>query len=295
MIENGTETLICDWGSSNLRSFLVAPDGTVQKRYESDQGIKAITGGEAAYRETLDAVLEQVGASSETPIRISGVAGSKNGWIETDYLPTPAGREEISSNFIPLPGYSDARLCGGLVHKNASGARDVMRGEEIQVLGVLATHPDAHKICLPGTHSKWVTVEEGRITDFRTSMTGDLFHSLLEHSIFKEQVSNWEFHRDGFLHGCRLANEGNNLDDLFRLRTEFVFGNTDEDSFRSCLSGFLIANEIRAANTEGMTCLCGSETLTTTYALALEEASIQSSSINSESATIRGHLSLSQP
>ena len=294
-METEDNMLICDWGSSRLRACVVGSRGEVLQSHESEQGIKAITGGEAAYREVLDGVLEQLSTSPDLPIRISGMAGSKKGWIETGYLPTPASREQISGNFVPLPGYPDARLYGGLVHEGESASRDVMRGEEIQVLGVLDLHPEARSICLPGTHSKWVTVENDAITAFKTYMTGDLFHSLCENSIFREQISNRDFHREGFLHGCRLANEGASLNDLFVLRTGFVFGGIPEEQFHSCLSGFLIANELRAAGAAGPIHLCGSEALTRSYALALEELTVQSNSINSRSATIRGHLSLQTP
>ena len=46
------------------------------------------------------------------------------------------------------------------MHEDKDGSVDVMRGEEVQVFGVLELYPDATKICLPGTHSKWVTVED---------------------------------------------------------------------------------------------------------------------------------------
>ena len=38
-------------------------------------------------------------------------------------------------------------------------------------------------VALPGTHSKWACVESGRIVDFMTFMTGEMWHLLLAHSI----------------------------------------------------------------------------------------------------------------
>lgn len=293
-MEKDAGMLICDWGSSSLRAYFVDADGKVVSRHESPRGIKAITGGETEYRETLNEILEQMKVSPDCPIRISGMAGSMKGWIETDYVATPAGASEIAANYVSLSGYSDARLFGGLKHECEDGSRDIMRGEEIQILGVLKSHPDAKQICLPGTHSKWATVENGCITGFKTYMTGDLFHSLCENSIFAGQISSRDFHHEGFQMGCRLARQGSTLDDLFRLRTGFVFGDISEDAFRSYLSGFLIGNELRAADAKGSVHLCGSSSLITSYALALEELEVTSSTIDSESATISGHLQLSQ-
>ena len=60
---------------------------------------------------------------------------------------------------------------------------DVMRGEETQIAGMLAATPDFDGlVCLPGTHTKWARVSEGRVTDFRTAMTGELFALVSGHS-----------------------------------------------------------------------------------------------------------------
>ena len=284
--------IVCDWGSSRLRAYRVEADGKVADRHESDQGVKALGGREEGFRGELDALRRRFGAGDEVPIRISGMAGARGGWVETDYAPVPAGVDSLVGNYVSLPGYADARLYGGLVFRREDGSVDVMRGEEVQVIGLLTERPDATLICLPGTHSKWVRVEGGRLTRIRTFMTGDLFHALGEHSIFAGQITSTAFSREGFEHGCDLAAEGAGLDDLFRLRTEFVFGRVGSDAFHSCLSGFLIANELRAARVVGMTDLCGAGPLTRLYALALEKAGISSRTVDAETATIRGHLEL---
>ncbi len=71
------------------------------------------------------------------------------------------------------------RIIPGLRCAGLTGAPDVMRGEETQVLGWLAQHPDRqqgrHLVCHPGTHAKWVVVEDGRIVRFVTAMTGEMF------------------------------------------------------------------------------------------------------------------------
>ena len=42
--------------------------------------------------------------------------------------------------------------------------------------------------CHPGTHTKWVAARDGRITGFRTVMTGELFALLKEHSILASRM-----------------------------------------------------------------------------------------------------------
>ena len=295
-MDTNPDMLICDWGSTHLRAYRVDPDGTILSHYESKSGVKALAGmGEGAYREALHTAIQNTGAMPACAVRISGMAGSKKGWVETAYLAAPAGRNDIASNFVSIPGLKDTRLYGGLKYTNSDGSIDVMRGEEIQILGVVAKYPDARVICLPGTHSKWVDVRDGRITGFRTHMTGDLFCSLRKDSIFAEQISSTEFHPEGFLEGCRLAQLGIGLEDLFRLRTAYVFGEISEDAFHSYLSGFLIANEIRVQEPAGEVFICGSEALSSPYVQALRELSVSTTVVDSKSATIQGHLSIHQP
>ena len=68
------------------------------------------------------------------------------------------------------------------------GRADVMRGEEVQLLGAVAAgmvDPMA-LVCHPGTHNKWATLRHGQIDRFRTVMTGELFNLLKEHSILSD-------------------------------------------------------------------------------------------------------------
>ena len=59
-----------------------------------------------------------------------------------------------------------------------------MRGEETQILGVLAASGRGDGLfVLPGTHSKWARVEAGRIVGFATFMTGEVFAALKDHSL----------------------------------------------------------------------------------------------------------------
>lgn len=285
--------VICDWGSSNLRVYLVGEDGEVRRRYESQAGAKALAGAASAYCEELRKALGELEVGDESEIRISGMAGSKLGWRETPYLATPMAMEDFVLNFSFLEEFPGARLFGGLKHENEDGSLDVMRGEEVQIFGGMELCPEARLICLPGTHSKWVKVEGGKILSFRTVMTGDLFQALCEKSIFKEQITSGEFHREGFLAGCALAKSGSDLQDLFKLRSAFVFSKVSSEEFHSYLSGFLIANEIRSAGKgETRVHLCGAASLVSMYALAMKEMGMDSSVIDGETATIRGHLSL---
>ena len=287
-----TNLVICDWGSSHLRAYHVSSDGEILGKYESSRGVKSLSREESLYRDELNKALKALQVDTSSEIRISGMASSKHGWKEVDYCTTPVGKNELALNFKSLAGFKNGRIYGGAMHQCEDGSVDVMRGEEIQILGILEKFPDAGLLCLPGTHSKWVEVQDGKITAFKTYMTGDLFHSLCEESIFKGQITSRDFDEDGFIYGCRLALDGSDLQDLFKLRSAYVFSEISSDAFHSCLSGFLIMNELRSVAPKTEVHLCGSVLLEPLYVIALKEIGIECLAIDSEQATILGHLAL---
>jgi len=53
-----------------------------------------------------------------------------------------------------------------------------MRGEECQLYGLWLRDKSDRRAVLPGTHSKWAEIENGKVTRFQTYMTGELFAQL---------------------------------------------------------------------------------------------------------------------
>jgi len=122
----------------------------------------------------LEAQAEDWIAAGDGPVMMSGMIGSRQGWLEVPYAACPAGFEEIATGMrkVTWDG-GTAWIAPGLSCHDEAGVPDVMRGEEVQILGVLdRLGPGAHTVCLPGTHSKWVEVTDGRIMRFTTHMPG---------------------------------------------------------------------------------------------------------------------------
>ena len=71
--------------------------------------------------------------------------------------------------------------------RNRFNAPDLLRGEETQILGALNLEDRLRQgrwvLCLPGTHTKWVVVEDGRVREFFTAPTGELFALLRDRSV----------------------------------------------------------------------------------------------------------------
>ena len=133
-------------------------------------------------------------------------------------------------------------------------APDVIRGEEIQIAGALINHADwwqASRILLPGTHSKWVTMQGGKLESFSTYMTGEIFAVLCDHSILgrlmPEEKASKEEADKAFDLGLSIARDGGAGDlthQLFATRTMGLTERLPKAALRSYLSGLLIGNEL---------------------------------------------------
>lgn len=175
-----------DWGTSSFRLWLMAEDDSVLAERRSDEGMT--TAARLGFADVLDAHLAAIGAPDELPVIICGMAGARQGWVEAGYVDVPCPLSDVLKGAISVPGVTrDIRILPGLAQR--AGTPDVMRGEETQLLGALATVGDTDSLaCLPGTHSKWVHVTHRGVTAFSTFMTGELFEVISKHSILAHAV-----------------------------------------------------------------------------------------------------------
>jgi 2-dehydro-3-deoxygalactonokinase len=128
---------------------------------------------------------------------------------------------------------------------------------------------------LPGTHSKWVQVQSGRVTHFQTFMTGEVYALLSQQSILAKTLDlNGAFDETAFLQGVdQSQTAGSVLHKIFAVRTLGLFERMSAAALPSYLSGLLIGEELRT-HTLGAdsapVILIGSHTLTLRYTLALQ-------------------------
>ena len=285
--------VFCDWGTTNLRAFLLE-DGEVSEVYASENGLTRAK--DLGFPKVLGEVLTHFDAPLNTPIFLSGMVGSKNGWKESPYVSTPAGVEELKNNFVTIEEIPNVKILGGVSTELKNGKKDVIRGEEVQVFGILEKFPHAEKVCLPGTHSKWVEVQNKSIVSFSTWMTGDLFNSLSQYTIFKEQISSNAFCQNSFKRGLVTAEEsGPLLNAAFHLRTDYLFGEISSNQFHSYLSGFLIGTEVKDAfKGSDEVIVCGSEKMMELYSLALNHFGIMAVEFPASEATVLGMQKITQ-
>jgi len=172
-----------DWGTSSLRGARLSASGQVLELREFPRGILTVPPGqfEAVFNKLFGDWMQTPGALC----LISGMAGSRQGWQEAPYCPCPAGFAELGQHLLWLQPGRIALVPGlSCVGTDPLNTPDVMRGEEVQIFGALQmTGRDSATLVLPGTHSKWVQVQGGRVTQFQTFMTGEVFALMSQHSI----------------------------------------------------------------------------------------------------------------
>jgi 2-dehydro-3-deoxygalactonokinase len=273
-----------DWGTSSLRGALLDADGRVLDERSAPRGILSVPAGE------FGAVFESlVGDWMRGPGRprclISGMAGSKQGWVEAPYCACPAGLTEIAAKVIPVDGDRIALVPGLSVEHD--GVPDVMRGEEVQIFGAVAlTGQRDGLFVLPGTHNKWARVADGRVTGFRTFMTGEFYALLGTHSILSRTIDTQApLDEAAFMLG--VAQAGNNeglLHNAFGARTLSLFGRMGAADLASYLSGLLIGEELRtqSLHAKGEVVLIGAPALTQRYELALHASGVASRTLGAE-------------
>lgn len=277
MSNNFSSSMIAvDWGSTNLRAKLII-EGRQQQCLTSRQGIKNITAGN--FEETLASLCADWKESyPDLSILMSGMIGSREGWIEVPYCHTPAGLEDLANQLasIPTASLGDVLVVPGLRHDFPNGTTDVMRGEETEIFGVLAEVGDAAvTVCGPGTHSKWVNCQKGKIVSFRTWFTGEAFEKLTQDSLISGggerdagRIDDAAFIR-GLEHSGR---SGGLLHHLFLGRTDMLTKRVAAEYLPDLISGLLIGHEIREAKNfaEGAIQLIGNNQSVGLYARAFE-------------------------
>lgn len=252
------QLIALDWGTTSLRGFLMQGAKVVQAR-QSGQGIQHLpVAGPAGFEQAFAEIVgDWVRQWPTIKIVASGMVGSRQGWFEAPYIACPADIDALAQSLVLVPsGLGPAiAIAPGVLFDEAGSLPDVMRGEEIQIAGVLSESSQwALRSCivLPGTHSKWVRVEGGKICQFSTYMTGELFAVLCTHSILGRLLPEIRKPRDepdgaAFELGLAQAQRsrpGDLAHQIFATRTLGLTGRFPHSSLADYLSGLLIGSEL---------------------------------------------------
>ena len=282
----GEALVTIDWGTTNRRIFLLDADGNVVRREGDSLGVTAIPAG--GFPDEMRRLRERFG---DVPFLLAGMIGSNRGWVEAPYVRCPVGLENLRASLLWVEPGRTAIVPGACID---AGRADVMRGEEVQLLGAVAAGLVARDalLCLPGTHAKWAQVKDGLLTGFRTVMTGEMFALLRDHSLLAPQLSCEVADGDAFREGVRYGLEtGALLSDLFGTRARILLGRLDPLDAASYVSGLLLGADLRIGLEDappGPIGLIGDPRLTRLYGAALDEAGRTHQEVDGERAFLAG-------
>jgi 2-dehydro-3-deoxygalactonokinase len=243
-----------DWGTTSSRAYLMAEESELVGQRQAPLGVLNVKD-----RDFEGALLELCGpwllVRTDTPIVAAGMIGSKQGWVEAPYVPLPAGLAELSMRLtaVDLPKKRKLWIVPGVSTAHGTMPPDVMRGEETQVVGAVSEierNGASGLYILPGTHSKWVRVEDGRIVWFKTYMTGELYAILSQHSILAKLMAKSDaYDADAFERAVEFAHSDPFAlsAQLFSARTLALFDELPATGIADYLSGLLIGHEIYSA------------------------------------------------
>ena len=261
-----------DWGTTNARALRFTGDGRVAEIRELPLGILRVANGDfaAAFQDLVGAWRA---ATPAAPVLMCGMIGSRQGWREASYAALPADGETLARGFLAMPEIN-AWIVPGVSGASLADAPDVIRGEETQALGVTALLGQGDFcLCMPGSHSKWVEIHNGRLVRFATFMTGEVFAALKDHTILARMITGAAHVPAAFADGlARAQKPGGLLHHLFTIRTDGLFAKLAPEAAASFLSGLLIGHEVAAADAAFPAreiIIVGSEQLASPYRAAI--------------------------
>jgi 2-dehydro-3-deoxygalactonokinase len=276
--------IAADWGTTNRRAYLIDANRRCVEEFEDPSGVLSVEPG--AFPDAVGEIRARLG---DKPLLLAGMIGSNRGWIEAPYVACPAGVDELAGGLVwaddrtaIVPGVCDDRR------------PDVMRGEEVQLLGAIAaaTIPPDCLVCHPGTHNKWAEVAGGRIAAFRTVMTGELFNLLKEHSVLSDLLASPAEPGAAFEAGVRHGLAADDLQaELFSVRARVLLGKARREDAASYTSGLLIGGDIRiglGAAQAAKIVVMGRPELTRLYVAALNIAGREPAEIDGEQSFLSG-------
>lgn len=283
-----------DWGTSSLRAFRMDATGAVldvrhrpwgiMNLPQTADGAPGTQTGAAFARALEDTCGDWLRVEPALPLLACGMVGSAQGWCEATYLDAPASLDDLARGLAVVERGEGMPLhiVPGLIQRGA--LPNVMRGEETQVLGVLAGRvlaaDDTVLIGLPGTHSKWATAQPRGILYFHTFMTGEVFAALRGHTILGKTMRDAATPDDAaFARGLAVAQSAEGdlglLSNIFSTRTLGLTGALPATAQADYLSGLLIGHEVaslarqRGNGAAPQVVLCGEPDLCRRYAQAL--------------------------
>lgn len=281
-----------DWGTTNRRAWLIDFNGEVAAQFADDKGLMSVPAG--GFENAVAEIRSILGPS---PMLLAGMVGSDRGWRQAPYVSCPASAKALADNIIWIDRQHTGIIPGVC---QISDQPDVMRGEEVQAIGAVAggmVSPDMY-VCHPGTHTKWIRLEQREISEFKTMMTGELYNLLRKGSLLSAQMLSEVIVGNSFQHGLNDAYSGIEISSaLFSIRARHLLSQQPSDG-ASYASGLLIGNDVHAglakARPDEQIAIIGRADLAHLYAVAIKSAGYECHIIDGDRAFLAGIAAIVQ-
>lgn len=261
-----------DSGTTNTRAYLIR-DGRIVNRKERKIGARdaALAGDNTVLIEVLFQMYQElieeegIGESDVERILLSGMISCPTGMVEVEHLPAPVDRERLCRAIVSyeekkffgrtveiVPGIKTLG-CGETVEPEKAGLVNIMRGEEIEIFGILRDHPELSEgrtiLVLPGSHTQVAFINDGCVEDISSNVTGELFQAITKETILGASVAGdeeWELDGDMICLGYRNVHTYGFNRALYILRVLELFTEADLNKRRSYFEGVLNAGVMDA-------------------------------------------------
>lgn len=238
-----------DWGTTQSRFWLCAANGNPLDR-RIGEGAAVFGGDEVALANEFDRI------TADWPIKVPailcGMIGSMTGWHDSGYAACPADCADLGRDGLRFEHNGRSiLLLPGLQTRNRFDEPDVMRGEEMQIVGAMdSLRGGKALVALPGTHNKWCLVSDGVVETFHTAMAGELRAILRAHSVLIGKLNGQAELGSAFELGASTAFAKTDVGLealLFSTRARQAVGEITPDEAEEYLSGLLIGSDIATA------------------------------------------------
>lgn len=271
-----TKYLILDWGTTNFRAFAMSADHELLATQEHPMGILQVEDGKFA--ESLESILHGwLSNYRQLPVYMAGMVGSLKGWFNVAYAATPVGSAGLSekAHRFNLPWGPEAIIMPGVSHEYDGDKYDVIRGEEVQALGLAKIiDSENYQAILPGTHSKHLTFKQGKLWSFASFLTGELYSVISNHMLLGRDLPKPCGDEKAFVKGVQDGQSGPFSSRIFLAWTNRLFEKLSKEQIPDYLSGLLIGFELRELQSEEVF-IVGGDTLAKLYKTAATSLGIK--------------------
>src|SRR5690242_7107218 len=299
---NAADIIGINWGSSAFRAYRIDSEGAAVDSFRSGDGVGTLD------RAGMEAMIERVVERWPGIERIyaSGMIGSNIGWVEAPYAEAPVAAHDLVGRVIDTRiGATAVRVVPGIAcRRRSDGGPDILRGEEIELFGHLAAvdAPRDGLVALPGTHTKWAAIERGRLVEFFTSISGELYDRMSQAGLLASIIDGAAEAGAAFARGVDEGRRSGLAIGtlLFGARARVIRGDLERRDAASYLRGLLIGAELAdvgrllGAFGETPVPLIGNGPLCRLYAAASEAAGGAARIVDRERACLAGFAALDQ-